>query len=280
MNNESQGFHGKTADKINSIILQQEVEIAEKFEELNAQKEELTAAIEEITLVNNQLIERNKELDLLLYKSSHDLISPVVSIEGLLQLIEKESVTPNISIYLSHIQVQNNKMKGVISTLQTLAKVYQQEWNNEILNVLETTKKCIESLSHQSNYVNIDFEFEIDSKLEIIIDKFIFQTIITNLASNSINFCVDKSKNGQIKLAISHFKNKLEIRIEDNGLGISTENGNKIYDMFYKGSEKSSGVGMGLYTIKKIAERMKGTIRHETKCEGVVFFVTLTTNST
>jgi signal transduction histidine kinase len=54
--------------------------------------------------------------------------------------------------------------------------------------------------------------------------------------------------------------NNLKIQIEDNGIGISDEHLPKIFEMFYRASEKSQGSGLGLYIVKETLEKLKGSI--------------------
>ena len=73
-------------------LMERESELADKFEELEAQKEELTAAVEELMHTNKELTERNLELDAILYRSSHDLKSPLTSVFGILHLLKSEQI--------------------------------------------------------------------------------------------------------------------------------------------------------------------------------------------
>jgi signal transduction histidine kinase len=105
----------------NLKLLERERDLAEKQEELQAQKEELTAAIEELVNKNNsltdtliQLQKRNKELDLLLYRASHDLKTPVSSIQGLVNLMESEPITPEQKQLLEFIEQKTSQIHVVM----------------------------------------------------------------------------------------------------------------------------------------------------------------------
>lgn len=261
--------------KRDELIQERERELSEKYEEINAQKEELTAAIDQLIMVNEQLVEKNNELDQILYKSSHDLISPIISIEGILGLIKNTEKSNNIIEFISHISLQNNKMKVVVSALNALMKINQESWQPEIISLFETTKSAVESLFFLSNYESVNISFQIEKSLKVKIDKQIFEIIIKNFVSNSINYRTISEIKGIVNISIKNIKNKLIIEIEDDGEGISTEISTKIYDIFYRGTVKSTGLGLGLYFIKKIAQRMNGELFYKTNEKNTIFCLSL-----
>jgi len=69
------------------------------------------------------------------------------------------------------------------------------------------------------------------------------------------------------------------IEFDDNGLGIEQENADKIFDMFYKVNESSSGSGLGLYMVKSSVERLEGSIKLQSSPgKGSVFTIKLKNN--
>ena len=69
------------------------------------------------------------------------------------------------------------------------------------------------------------------------------------------------------------------LRVSDNGNGIRTECQDKIFDMFYRASESGSGSGLGLYIVKEIVDKMKGTVSFKSSpAQGTDFIVSLPNN--
>jgi signal transduction histidine kinase len=265
-------------DERNIKLMEREIELAEREEEIMAQKEELTAAIDEITIVNKQLIEKNKELDQILYRSSHDLIGPISSIDGILQLIQAEEVPENLQVYLGHIAHKNSQMKEVMQILNTLARITQNEWISENINVFEVVNSCIKDLLYILNASFIHFQLIIDKTLNINLDRMIFATLVKSLLSNSIIFRSNSCNSGYVKITVSlrsENSKRLHIEVEDDGEGISDDIADKIFEMFYRGSSKSTGLGMGLYTLKKISQRLNGEIFWTSVPNKTVFYVEL-----
>lgn len=63
-----------------------------------------------------------------------------------------------------------------------------------------------------------------------------------------------------IYIDVNTFSSSFEIAVRDNGIGIAPESLEKIFQLFFRGTEKSSGAGLGLYVVKEIVEKMKGMI--------------------
>ena len=70
----------------------------------------------------------------------------------------------------------------------------------------------------------------------------------------------------------------LSIEVVDDGEGISPAISNEIFNMFYRGSERSHGQGLGLYIVKSVVERMKGQIRWISKSGKTTFQIILPEN--
>ena len=263
-------------DERNIRLMEREVELAERFEEISAQKEELTAAIEELTLVNNQLTEKNRELDQILYRASHDLIGPISSIEGILNIISNENIPANIKVYLTHIAHKNGQLREFMIALSTFARITQNVWSLENINVYQAVQSSIADLSYLPHFSSIDFRFDISPDMEIKIDRLVFVTVLKNLLSNAIVFRSRYNVDGCVSINIFNNKNEIKIEVEDDGEGISPSISAKIYDMFYRGSSNSVGLGMGLYMVKKIVQRMNGDIDWICNNGKTIFKVTLT----
>jgi two-component system, sensor histidine kinase len=115
-------------------------------------------------------------------------------------------------------------------------------------------------LQYTAEFKKILIRFELHEP-EIWQDKTRLKIILNNLLSNAVNF--QKKTEGHqpyIKISSRKHANGVLIRIEDNGEGIKPEHQDKIFDMFYRGSEKSSGSGLGLYIAREAVLKIHGSI--------------------
>ena len=96
--------------------------------------------------------------------------------------------------------------------------------------------------------------------LNLIFDKFQLSQCFNNLIKNAVE-AVEKIPNPSISINLLSDQNKIFIEIIDNGIGISQEMVNKIFEPYF--TTKNKGTGLGLSIVKKIIEDHNGKIRIE-----------------
>lgn len=266
----------KLLEQRNEELEERERSLADQAEELQSQKEELTAAIEELVDKNNSLTsallslrQRNHELDQLLYRASHDLRTPVASLKGLMNIVKGEGMNPTQQIAFDHMQKQVNRMQSVLRALTALAQGAFNEITSQHVELTGIVRQAWSELdelpSHASATITIsegDQHFRTDANLILIALKC--------LLSNALIFCPD----GQppvIGVMITRYEKDVLITIADNGEGISPEIEGRLFEMFFRGSERSAGLGLGLYIVKSIVDRLSGSITWKRKTQGTEF---------
>lgn len=105
-------------------------------------------------------------------------------------------------------------------------------------------------------------------------DAELITIIFQSLFSNAFIFR-DPGKTGRLTIRTREENSYWIADIIDNGEGIETSIGPHIFNMFYRGSERSIGSGLGLYVAKKAAERLKGKISFHREPEGTCFTVSV-----
>lgn len=239
-------------------LMERESELADQMEELAAQKEELTAAVEELMSKNKELQDRNQELDQLLYRSSHDLRSPVTSMFGVLNLLKSAPIPPDFQVYCDHFEKMMKQMNAVVNTLDQLGKSTLEDILLEPLSVRSLIDECIQQLSHLPNFPHIQFTATHEGLDVIQSDQQLLHIMLQCLLSNAVIF--REPKPGTVQIRTSASSRELSLEIIDDGEGISDSVAPHIFNMFYRGSEKSTGQGMGLYLVKKIVWRLRGDL--------------------
>lgn len=124
---------------------------------------------------------------------------------------------------------------------------------------------------------SIQCESIIDSSLQVRADSEMLQSILQNLLSNAIKFT---PKGGAVKIDMVPKKNHVEIAVSDTGVGISSENMEKLFRIDAKlseiGTEAERGTGLGLLLCKKFVEKQEGTIEVKSRLDqGSTFTFTL-----
>jgi len=97
-----------------------------------------------------------------------------------------------------------------------------------------------------------------------------------NLISNAIKYHTLEKDNPFLKITIRTSETGAIIEIEDNGSGIEASYHQKIFEMFFRASEKSFGSGLGLYIVKQVVDRLNGKIELKSALnQGTLFKIAL-----
>lgn len=267
-------------DERTMALMERESDLADRMEEIEAQKEELTAAVEELAEKNKvlqlalcELKERNQELDQLLYRTSHDLRSPVASIIGIANLLEPE-IGEGQRQYLQHIYHQTTRMDGLLKSFASLSRTIINEVRFSRFNLDSCLRQCINDLKYMTNFSSVVIRTEVTGLPDAVTDILLFSIIIKNLLANAITF-KSEDEEGLVIIRSSATKENITVGIVDNGEGIPANIQDKIFDMFYRGSSKSSGSGLGLYIVKKIVNQLNGRIQFTSKQGATTFEIVI-----
>ncbi len=148
-----------------------------------------------------------------------------------------------------------------------LEKVNAHEFIKEISDKFESTKERV-SLSYNDN---------LKKNVFVKLDKFHFNNAILNLLENADKYSKSET---MINIELNSKKNNLQIKISDNGIGISKNDQQKIFETFYRVQTGNihdiKGYGIGLSYVKKIIESHNGQISVESKLNvGTTFIIEL-----
>ena len=261
-------------NEIKSRIEQYENELRERQEELEAQKEELTAAVEELIKKNNflnvtleQLQERNQELDQLVYRASHDFKSPITSTLGIINLLKLEPVSPILKEYITRIDLAMQQMNDLLKSLSLFTQASLAELYYEKVKIHFLVENTFKGLKYLKGYEKVKLTLEISDELEILVDANLLNEVLKIVLTNAVIFRQEAEPH--IIISAVRESDYLVLKIDDNGEGMTDEVLQKAFGLFYRGSEKSKGAGIGLYMAKKIIHRLNGEILIERKKIGI-----------
>lgn len=225
----------------------------------------------------DQVSDLNLELDTFVYSLSHDLRAPLTSLQGLVKLASLETdlvaMKENIHLMDRLLDKQDIFIKDVISLLQRRNLTPQPK----LINLKAIVYDAFALNNNHINSIGIKTEIDIDEKLEEIYSDIVFvKIIVNNLISNAFKYNDSKKEDRYIKVKVLDANNHVVLVIEDNGIGISKEFHEKIFEMFYILDSGKRGTGLGLYIIKKSVEKLGGSITLESALgEGSKFTISL-----
>jgi signal transduction histidine kinase len=240
--------------------------------------EQLNALVDiktkELTNTNNQLVKSRQELDTFLYRTSHDIRGPIATLLGLTNLATMEAKDSITSTYLKRIDITAGKLNEVISRLTNVSQINSMPTDFTVINVYTVVNEIIEDIRKRLGMENgIHFILDGTFPEEIRTDKILLKIILTNLIENGFKFYDPAEKECHVNLTIE-FNGRLDLAIADNGIGISPEFKDKIFDLFFVASDKR-GTGLGLYQAMLATQKLSGEIKLESNKKPTCFKVSL-----
>lgn len=225
---------------------------------------EVRQAAELLREQNEELSKANRELDRFVYSASHDLRAPLTSILGLVELMRRENFAPSASVYLDKIQTSIQRLDQLIQNIINYSRNSRLEPKflpidfQDLFDASVSMHRFIDN----SKQIQIFYDNHLDDAFYSDPER--WQIILNNLVSNSIKFS-RPGENTQITLGISKSDHAIEVRFEDNGIGIAPEQIHSVFDMFYRANDGATGSGLGLYIVKQTVELLGGTIQLESE---------------
>ncbi|MEJ7559935.1 MAG: ATP-binding protein [Pedobacter sp.] len=224
------------------------------------------AAHAAIALDNAKLYEEIRTLNLkkdeFIAMASHELKTPVTTLNGYLQIVEKGIPNDNKNKnYLQRALKQVQKLTGLISDLLDVSKIEagQLPLSLTAFDLVTLVKEVIELMQYGMNSHRIEISGDVDTLL-VSADKQRIEQVIINLVSNAVKYSPNATL---VKVSVSKIKDNAVLAVQDFGIGIREEQLERIFSRFYRVEDLAafmSGLGIGLYISKEIISRHKGNL--------------------
>ena len=275
-------FNIRQNRKNHRLLLTQKKEIQEKNEALMRLNEEITLQNQEITRQRDDQEKMNIFKDKLFSIISHDLRSPLASLENSLFLFksnflseeEKNTLIDMLSRdYQATSYLLDNLLNWTRMQMQGLKIATKQ------LNLTALVKENFSLLKPQAEKKGISLECSIPDDITVFADSEMVKIVIRNLIHNAIKYT---PPNGKIRVTCFIIKNYIITAVQDSGRGMSMAEQKKLFspEHFSKhGTANEKGSGLGLLLCKDFVEKNNGTIWVESiENEGSTFSFTLPIN--
>lgn len=193
---------------------------------------------------------------------SHELRTPISVIMTQSEYGKDIEMTPEEAKHTFNIIFkESKKMSQLVSQLLTLVRIDKGhlKLNLENIDIGELLEISLETQQINANKKNINFITNIEENIFTFIDEIMILRAFNNIISNAIFY---GKENGFLKISLKKENNKIFITFEDNGIGISKENLDKIWIRFFQAdsSRTTDNSGLGLPMVKGIIEAHNGNI--------------------
>lgn len=212
---------------------------------------------------------------------SHELKTPITSVKGFAETLLDGAMEDEelLHDFLNIIYKESERLHRLINDILHLSKIEQHLVTLKIekVNVTEVVHNVAETIRKQAMTKGLELEITDHINVWIEGEKDRIQQIILNLVSNAV---VYTPEGGKISVSVTEREDKVDIRVQDNGIGISKEDLPRIFERFYRvdkaRSRDSGGTGLGLAIVKHLVESHRGSIKVESEeGKGTVFTVSL-----
>ncbi|MDU8885296.1 ATP-binding protein [Yeosuana sp. MJ-SS3] len=232
---------------------------------------------------NNMLHKKNSELILAKEKAelasktkanflstvTHELRTPLYAVTGLSNMLLDENPKPEQIKHLKSLKFSGDYLLTFINDILQINKIEANkvEVEPEPFDLKKKITNVVAALNNSAldNNIKIHFNYEKGLPTNFVADQLKISQILINLIGNAIKF----TKDGDIWIRVSKIKEKggvfnLRFEVEDNGIGISKEKQENMFESFSQGSiqinRKYGGTGLGLSIVKGLIEILKGNI--------------------
>lgn len=241
-----------------------------------------------IRLINERLSQQNDHLDDLIKEKDiwmnlmvHDLKAPLAAINGLLDMLRDKDLPQGVKEkLLGNIEISVNKGSDLISQLLEISRLESSDAKADFqltdLNqiVLEAKKSFKAAAGSKGIALSVQVP---TTAVECMTDAAHAQHILGNFVSNAIKF---SPSNKEVQIILQPKENRVELKVVDQGPGLSAEDQKNLFQKFKKLSARptagESSTGLGLSIVKLLADRIDGKILVDsTSGQGATFTLSL-----
>jgi len=230
---------------------------------------------------SEQLKAANEELENFVYTVSHDLKSPIVSIQGFSSILLQEhpaNLNQEAIHFLERIQANANQMEKLIRDLLELSRIGRVVNPFESVQAAQIINETLAELIYQIQEKKIEIIVQ-EHLPEIYCDRNRMRQVFTNLLSNAVKY-IGNPAQPTIEIGCQEKNDAYLFFVKDNGIGIEPEYFEKIFGLFQilnpEQNQETSGTGVGLTIVKRIIENHGGKIWVESqKGAGATFYFTI-----
>jgi PAS domain S-box-containing protein len=243
------------------------------YEDVNGLRN-FSGIVQDITQRKNEEQRKDDFLSI----ASHELKTPVTSLKGALQLLDRKKndlTSPLVPRLIAQANVSVNKITYLIDDLLNTTRTNEGQLH---LNYTEFT--ISEMLDQCCHHLRVGGKHELvlqgDRSLKMWADEIRIDQVVVNLVNNAVKYAPHEK---EIYLIVEDLGDSVKVSVKDNGPGISADKVEHLFDRYYRvdySGVQYSGLGLGLYISAEIIKKHRGNIGVDTEVgKGSTFWFTI-----
>lgn len=210
-----------------------------------------------------RLTKANEEIGNFLYRTSHDLRSPIATILSITALAKRVLKEPDGLTYMSMVEDRSKKLDSVIADILDLAqnknkeiKLEQVDFNALVQDIFNE----LEKKEPRDNAERISLHYKVLQQNTLVTDYAYLKTVVFNIFKNSIKYRDKTKEQSFVGVEFKKTADLVVITISDNGEGILPVCLPRIFEMFFRGNTRAEGTGLGLYIVSNLIDKLNGKV--------------------
>lgn len=216
---------------------------------------------------------------------THELKTPVTSLKLYLQTLEKHELARDDRLkYIGYMIHDTDRLDNHINRILNLARIESKTFKAEFLqrDLVAVLEQFCEKSRHLFNDGVVRIHNPSAGSFFYAIDLSLFEMLLMNLITNAFKY--NTSETPQVDITFIHLERHMQIRFEDNGIGLPAKELKKIFRKFYQIGQSENmtakGSGLGLYLVDTVARLHNGRVNAQSKESGQGSVLTLTLPTT
>ncbi|MFX0123130.1 MAG: ATP-binding protein [Candidatus Hodarchaeota archaeon] len=253
-------------------LIKRTKELADRQDRLIRETQQKTEFQRELIKRTKALRQKHTEMESFVYSISHDLKTPIVSIQGYVSAMLEDlgsSLNSEIEFYINRIKKNTEYAKRLILDILEYSRLGQEKITIYEVLSLEILQSAVYAIESQAKFKNFTICIHPAPYPKIKCQPERIHQVFVNLADNALKYKDNSKDNPHLDIFLEEKENYWIFVFQDNGVGISDNQQDKIFTMFERGHEYSSdiieGSGIGLAFSKKIIEIHNGRIALDSK---------------
>lgn len=227
--------------------------------------QEITSSIEEMDRkINSQIhdLENDKQMKQLFFSNaSHELKTPLTSIQGYAELLKQDELTEAMRAdCIDRILLESRRMTRLIQDILMISRLESNEHNGpaEIVEMQDVIQSIVKSLTPLANEKQLTITTML-KPVRVYAYKPYMEELVSNLVHNAVLYNVPR---GTIHIHLSAKEENMHLTVVDTGIGIAEDEQEKVFQRFYRADTNTKkGTGLGLSIVKHIALFYDGAVR-------------------
>lgn len=213
-----------------------------------------------VEAAQQQLEEANERLNQFIYSMSHNLRSPIANFKDIIELVELGIMSAEqVKDMLVMLKPNLQRAEETITDIVGIVMNEKIEPAPRIIDWQETIQGVFNSVA-QANKSRFRLTMNVYAPCTFSSDHLRINSLLDNLITNAIKYADLTKPASTVHVSVTVTARSATIEVADNGIGIAAEYQTRVFNMFFRASVQTMGSGLGLFIVKEIVDKLKGTI--------------------